>query len=1237
MFCADFDEGTHRFLGSLAAPRRRATKIACAGSVADRVVRVYNAWMIQFVLRSILFYRRSHLVVMLAVAVSTAVIGGSLIVGDSVRASLRQMTLSRLGGISHILHSPRFVREQLADELSKSDLSLLQTSHAAPGLLLPCSVEKKTVDGQLRRAASVTILGLRETDWTMLDGGDVAAPKDSGIVLGFRTATELNAVVGDSVSVWVELPSSIPRDSLLGERENISLEMVLTVDGVLPESAGASRFSLQPAQQLPYNAFVSLSTFQQRLNLEAREASRRNPIARPARVNTILVGSDDGPAESDVRSDTALATLMKSDADNADSLQSELQKTLTMADLGLRVRPIEPSGFLSVESDSMILENAVSDAVMKAAENMGMSAAPTLVYLMNEINAADRADTNSRYSMYSIVAGLDFHQTTPLGPFRLSDDQPVPKLNDDEVMLSAWLAEDLQVKVGDTVQICWHEVGSHGDLPETHHSFVVKGILKPEDPVSIDRDLTPFVEGVTDVDSFSDWKQPFEMEMNRITPRDDSWWEDHKATPKAFVSLATAEKFWASRFGHYTSIRVASPGVKLPADRLAVLSDRLALEMRTIVDPGKLGLGFRPVRAEGLQAAVGANNFTYLFLGFSSFLILSAILLAALMFQLSVQQRVAQIGLMEAVGFPARRARRFFVVEGVTVAFCGSFLGAIAAVYFAKLMIFCLTTWWIGAIGTQFLKLDLQPVRLATAAGISLVLAAIVIWNAVRKSSQRGPRELLAGLTSDDLPANRRPIWNRVMGLSLLLALITAIVLPTAIITNVLPEKEAFGGMSWKIVGFFLAGFSWLAVGLLLLRRSLQRRAGDAVEGSQVSSLTGLSLANAARNPQRSLLTTALIAFATFVIVAVGAGRRNPVSETPDLKSGNGGFSLVAESSSPILFDMNTVDGRARLNLNTTAPTTLPDNTRFFSFRMQPGQDASCLNLFQATLPTLLGATDDFIARGGFRFADTPGDNPWIALDKPLPDTKSPASAGSLPTIPVIGDMNTLQYSLKKGMGGIILAPDDQNPKFALQVVGMLDGSVFQGVLVMSDANLQRIAPDVSGSRYFLIETPDAGPSADQAASSLETALQPYGMDTERVSRRLADFLAVQNTYLSTFQMLGGLGLLVGTFGLAAVMMRNVIERRAEIALLRSLGFRWFRIVWLVLAENTLLLFWGILTGSAAALIAMLPHLLSTGADIPWIELAVTLGAVLIIGTLAAVFPIYTSLRIPIREVLTTE
>ena len=69
--------------------------------------------MFRLLLNSLFWHRRTHLLVLLAVAVSTAVIGGSLIVGDSVRGSLRQMTLSRLGGISHALNSPLFFREAL--------------------------------------------------------------------------------------------------------------------------------------------------------------------------------------------------------------------------------------------------------------------------------------------------------------------------------------------------------------------------------------------------------------------------------------------------------------------------------------------------------------------------------------------------------------------------------------------------------------------------------------------------------------------------------------------------------------------------------------------------------------------------------------------------------------------------------------------------------------------------------------------------------------------------------------------------------------------------------------------------------------------------------------------------------------------------------------------------------------------------------------------------------------------
>ena len=66
----------------------------------------------------------------------------------------------------------------------------------------------------------------------------------------------------------------------------------------------------------------------------------------------------------------------------------------------------------------------------------------------------------------------------------------------------------------------------------------------------------------------------------------------------------------------------------------------------------------------------------------------------------------------------------------------------------------------------------------------------------------------------------------------------------------------------------------------------------------------------------------------------------------------------------------------------------------------------------------------------------------------------------------------------------------------------------------------------------------------------------------------MAGLLAVQNTYLSTFQSLGGLGLLLGTFGLATVQLCNVLERRGELALLRAAGFRRRTLVELVLLES---------------------------------------------------------------------
>ena len=88
----------------------------------------------------------------------------------------------------------------------------------------------------------------------------------------------------------------------------------------------------------------------------------------------------------------------------------------------------------------------------------------------------------------------------------------------------------------------------------------------------------------------------------------------------------------------------------------------------------------------------------------------------------------------------------------------------------------------------------------------------------------------------------------------------------------------------------------------------------------------------------------------------------------------------------------------------------------------------------------------------------------------------------------------------------------------------------------------------------------------------IEKELQPLGVDATVAAERLASFHRVENTYLSTFQALGGLGLLLGTIGLATVMFRNVLERRRELGLLRAVGYDRAGMTVMIVAEAGFLL-----------------------------------------------------------------
>ena len=1154
----------------------------------------------QLVALSLRFYWRTNLALVLGVAVGAAVIGGALIVGDSMRGSLARMTLDRLQRVDQIVAGHRFFREKLADELGTRLQADGVQATLAPLLTMPGGLQHKAGD-EVRRAGQVSLYGIDERGWKLLNSS-LPAPSDSGIILNAQAAAALSVKVGETVTAWVELPSAIPRDSLLGNKDNDAQEIDLQLLAIAPDDSGPGRFGLQPNQQLPLNAFISLPTLQDRLDLAEVRPTRRDPQGAPARVNALL--AETTPADREVAHARATST----------ALNQALEQVWSPADLGLRIVVDENLGVLSLESETLILEDRLASAAEAAANKLKLTSSPVMVYLANWIRSAEDHD---RFSMYSTMAGLDVTALkAPFGPFEFVG--PVPtEFREGEILLNDYLAEDLHAKVGDEIEFGYHVVGSHGELPEKEKTLRVAGIVKLAGPAA-DSHLTPAVKGITDVDSLDDWDQPFPMTLDKVTTRDDEYWDQHRATPKAFVPLAAAQEWWPSRYGTLTSVRVAplpgkSAAESLPEYRAAVLAELHAEE---------LGLAFVPLKALGLQAANGSTDFSGLFIGFSLFLIAAAIILVGLLFRLSLDQRVRQVGLLSALGYPPRQVARLLLLEGTLLALVGGVLGCFAAIGYAHLMVYGLKTWWIGAVGTRFLYVFIQPVSVLMGAGIAVVSAVAAMAWALRQLRVATAREQLVGIVDPEpsLAQQRQKLYRARRRALLTAGLALAGI--GGILTGVIPAGEAFSGLSWPMVVFFVAGMLLLTAGLSAFSAWLQSSGGPAVRGHGQGALTRLGLKNAARQRSRSVLTTGLIASATFLIVAVAAGQKDPTAERPDKASGNGGYTLVAETSSPLLYNLNTAEGRRKLGL--------PDNPEWEQihtamFRVRPGEDASCLNLFQTSVPTILGVPPELIERGGFKFLGL-GSHPWQTLLKPDAD-------GS---IPVFGDMNTLMYSLKKLPGDTVsLAAGSAAEPATLRIAGMLDSSIFQGVLLMSEEHFLRLFPEQKGFRYLLVETP--WEDRDRVAGLLETELNEYGLDAEPVAERLARFLAVQNTYLSTFQSLGGLGLLLGTVGLAIVMLRNVLERRSELALLRAVGYQPGAVRWLVIAEASLLMVSGLAIGAASALIAMSPHLLSIGAQPPWLSGALLLVGVLITGLIATMAAVVAAARTPILASLRSD
>jgi putative ABC transport system permease protein len=1079
--------------------------------------------MISLIRASLRYYRGVHAVVVAGVAVAVAVLAGALLVGASVRASLRDLALARLGNTHAVATAQTYFTEALASRVDA--VPIIGTTgalvHETSGRVA-ARVQVFGVDDSFLRFHGLSAVASAEAG---LSGG---APRAREAWISEALAAELGASEGDALVLRVAKPSEIPLSTVQGRRDEAGERIRLSVSRIA-DRGSLGEFSLAPAQGPALTMLVPLERLQRDLGAEAR-------------VNAFLVGPA-GPMLAD--------------------LQQQVRNSASIDDYGLRLRTTVDERTVVAESRAGIMSAPLAEAISTAAADAGSRAEPVLVHLANSISVGPRSIP------YSLVAG---------------------RRRSDGIALNEWAATDVGATIGDRIAIDYFIWSDEDGLQTRGAEFTLTEIVSMTGD-GADPTFTPEYPGLTDATDVSAWDPPFPVDLKRVRPSDEEYWDRWRAAPKAFVPIEEAQRLWGTTHGNVSSVRFAVPdGTNIDAFRT-----QLTDAIRRRVAPEAAGIQIRDVRSEALAAADGTTDFGEYFFYFSFFLVVAGLLLAALFFALGIEQRAREIGILSAAGFTPRDIARVLVIEAGVLALAGSVAGVGGAVAYAALIMHGLRTWWHDAVGTTLLTLHVDWLLLGGGAVAALIAAMAALALALRAALERTPRALLTGapaMTARASSASRRAPLLALAAMGVAIALIVA---------------TSAGALS-DVAAFFGAGGALMVAGLLGFNWWLRRPRHDV--SSPRAPVLRFGAGYARWRPTRSVLSASLIAFACFVIVSVGAFRRDTSAVSLDRALGTGGFALMAEAVAPLMHNPNTPAGRQELGL---ARDPVFDGLRVSRFRLRPGDEASCLTLYQPRNPRVIAPEDAFLDENRFTFAaslaQTPEEraNPWLLLRRTFDDGATPA----------IADHTSLTYVFHLKVGDDYVMATDAGRQARFRIVGALADSVLQSELIVGERSFQTLFPRREGYGLWMIET--APGNAAALATALEDWLSDYGVDVTDTRARWASYHRVENTYLSTFQALGALGLLVGTLGLSAVLARNVLERRRELALLRAIGFTAAHLRTVVLSESMLLAGAGVILGSATAIVAVVPALLQRTTAVPVAQVAGLLLLVTITAMISSI------------------
>ena len=638
-----------------------------------------------------------------------------------------------------------------------------------------------------------------------------------------------------------------------------------------------------------------------------------------------------------------------------------------------------------------------------------------------------------------------------------------------------------------------------------------------------DGSLSADFPGLSNVDNCTDWDSDLPIDMERIEKEDEEYWDMYRTTPKALIAYSMGASLWGNNYGVATAVRI---------------SGEEELSLNDILSPADAGIAVVSPRETGLAAARGGVDFKSLFLSLAFFVIAAALLLTTIPLGGMLHDRRKELVLLQALGYTSKRIKNILLNEITVMTIVATLAGMFAAVLYNRLVLFALENIWKGAVHTENFIAGVEPLSLIGGSLISLAICFGTVWLALRKILKPSPRRDVVHHVST------KP-WLSVFCILLMLILL---------FVNLAVTQSPALFMATGLIALIAAisGYAYV----------INKRAFTGTFNRKAIIYKNLNYRR-----RNGVISVTVLASGLFVVFSVGLNRKS-FSDASGLLSGTGGFTFWGENSVPLYHSLSTAEGRDRFGLS-----DLPESASILQFYRHGGDDASCLNLNKAPQPTVLGVDAGRLADASFTFVASLDTNVWAALSQKRGDF-----------YPVVADQTVLQWGLMKSVGDTITFRNRKGEPVVLQFIGGLNNSIFQGNLLMDKGFFAEIWGE-DGSGVMLVQTSET--AQQNVKQLLSQALANYGLQLGFCNERLKEFNSVTDAYLTIFLMLGGLGLLLGLFGMLLIIKRGLIDRVGEGATLLAIGFDAGLFKKQLFRESMTVPIYAICSGTIAALVAV--------------------------------------------------